>query len=264
MPRRVEVINADIATLTAEADHVLRIHYELNDPWLLYLELQSSNKLGWPDRMLYKSTALRKRHELLVHSLILLLRPDAKASDLSGVLKLQIASDKPPYLEFRYQVINSWELSSNALLRGNLGLLPLAPLTDDAAPRLPEIISKIDERIRQELSWEESEKLRTSTMLLMGLRYETDFISKIINGVMPMVLENSSIIQSALAKGKVEGIELGRLQEVKAVLIRQGKAKFGAPDPNALAQLDSIQDLEYLEKLAEELLTVNSWQSLLE
>src|SRR5579864_3722066 len=69
--QRVDVIDADISTLTASSDKVLRVH-DVGAPWLLNPELQADHELGLPEKLHFKSVALHKRHKLLVRSVVFL------------------------------------------------------------------------------------------------------------------------------------------------------------------------------------------------
>lgn len=59
-------------------------------------------------------------------------------------------------------------------------------------------------------------------------------------------------------------LEKGGLKEAKRMILRMGVIRFGGPPGEAIkAQLEAIDDLELLERLGEQLLTVNSWEELL-
>jgi hypothetical protein len=98
--RRVDVIDADIATLTGAADKVLLVHGAAGD-WIMNLELQAGHRLNLPDRMHLNSTALYHRHHILVRSVVVLLRREALASNLTGVLELRLPDENEPYDVFR-------------------------------------------------------------------------------------------------------------------------------------------------------------------
>src|SRR5437870_6351451 len=76
LPRAaVELIDADVSTVTAAADKVLRVLEP--KPWLAHLELQSSRDRELPDRKLQYNVLLDRRHQLPVQSIVVLLRPEA-------------------------------------------------------------------------------------------------------------------------------------------------------------------------------------------
>src|SRR5690242_19836508 len=68
----VEVINADLSTVSAEADKVLRREYPVRS--LIHLELQASRDPKLGIRALRYAALLFERHQLPVHSVMILLR----------------------------------------------------------------------------------------------------------------------------------------------------------------------------------------------
>jgi len=122
-----DVIDADIATVSGAADKALRVR--ANPPYLLHLEFQSGHdSVRLPRKLHLRSTLLENRHEMLVRTAVVLLKPQADAPALSGIRDLAFP-DEPPYDLFRYQVIRVWQLPPEGLLRGGLGTLPLAPIS---------------------------------------------------------------------------------------------------------------------------------------
>jgi hypothetical protein len=55
----------------------------------------------------------------------------------------------------------------------------------------------------------------------------------------------------------------GELKEVRKILIRLGRVRFGRLDKATRATLEAIDDLERLETLSERVLTATSWADLL-
>ena len=77
-------------------------------PALVHLELESSSHLGIPDDLLRYNVLLRHQTGLPVHSVLMLLRPKANASDQTGALVVP-GADGRPYLDFRYTVVRVWQ-----------------------------------------------------------------------------------------------------------------------------------------------------------
>src|SRR6516162_1148968 len=72
---RVEVIDADLATVTAAADRVLRVHDD--PPWLLHLELQSSRDPDLLTNLHVYNALLERRYSPPVRTAVILLRRSA-------------------------------------------------------------------------------------------------------------------------------------------------------------------------------------------
>src|SRR5947209_16713626 len=79
----VEVIDADISTVSAASDKVLRVLDPT--PWLLHIEFQSSTDAGLAERVHWYNALLRHRHKAPVSSLVVLLRPEADSMKLTGL-----------------------------------------------------------------------------------------------------------------------------------------------------------------------------------
>lgn len=247
---RVETIEADLATVTAAADKVLRIGGP--PAWLLNLELQANRDPDLAARLHLYNTLLGRRHGLPVWSMVLLLRREADAPELTGAWQCQFPGEAP-YLTFRYQIVRAWETPADVFLNGGLGLVPLAPLAAVTEDALPQVIHRMHERIRAEGPPGEADVLWTAAAVLMGLRYSDERIEELFQGVQGM--EESTFVQAMMRKGAI--------REAKAILLRQGTKRFGAPDAAAREALEAVRDLNQLERLGERLLDVTSWQDLL-
>lgn len=246
----VEMVDADLATVTAAADRVLCVHE--NPPWLFHLELQSSRDRGLLPNLHVYNGLLERQHGLLVRTVVVLLRRSADSADLTGEY-LRGFPGEPPYLVFRYQLVRLWELPATTFLNGGLGIVPLAPLSDIVEANLPGVIARMQERIGQEATPEEAGTLWTAADVLMGLRYPRNLVAQLLQGV--HVMKESVTYQAIVEEGVIRGAH--------EFLLRQGRKKFGAPDERTESTLRSITDLDRLNYLSERLLDVSTWAELL-
>ncbi len=119
--RDVEVINADLPTIAAEADKLFRIAEP--SPHLVHSEFETSYKAEHPRKGLRYSVLARVRHGLPVQTIFVLLRPEADGPAFTGTLE-----DEWPvgtrYLHFRYNVLRIWEMPPQVFLKGDLATLP--------------------------------------------------------------------------------------------------------------------------------------------
>jgi predicted transposase YdaD len=95
----VELLDADLSTVTSEADKVLRVGRP--SPWLLHVELQSGQDAGMGQRLLRYNVLLTARHDLPAHSAVVLLRPAADGPGITGLLERALPG-QASYLTFRY------------------------------------------------------------------------------------------------------------------------------------------------------------------
>ena len=221
----VAVIDADVSTVTAAADKVIRLQTTAGE-CLLDLEAQSSFDADKPGRMLLYSVILNQRHRLPVRSVMVLLRREANATALTGVVELRYAPTEPPYLTFHYTVIRLWQQPLAPLLNGPIGLLPLAPLTDEAEADIQGVVDHVIRRLRVETPREEAAKMETATFILMGMRYDKAILARLYQGVRDM--EESSGYQLIMERGEQKALirtllDLGSLGRTRCLLSRDSR-----------------------------------------
>jgi predicted transposase YdaD len=253
----VRLIDADLATVTAEADKVLRV--DETEPWLAHFELQAAYQRRLGRRTLRYNVLLDDRHGVPVESFVILLRPEADGPAVMGVVERR-RRDGRTDLRFEYTVVRAWQQPVDRVLRGGLATLPLAPLADAPPSELPQVIRRIDERLRREARPNESATLWTATYLLLGLRYPAEFAHALLKGVRNM--KESTTYQAILEEGHAKGVEEGSLEEARELLLRLGRKRFGAPDRRVSSAIQRL-DVKKLEQLVDRLLDASSWTELL-
>src|SRR5690242_9359117 len=97
-----EVIDADLSTVTAATDKVLRIRGP--EDALMHFDFQAGPDATLPPRSHCYNALLEGRHELPVHTVVVLLRPEANLRSITGVYERRFPGAAEPYLVFRYQV----------------------------------------------------------------------------------------------------------------------------------------------------------------
>jgi predicted transposase YdaD len=266
----ITVIDADLSTVTTQADKIIRV--DDPEPWLLHIDLQASWKGSLDRRALKYNVLAHDRHELPVHSALVLLRPEADATSLTGIYRYQ-----PPHggseVVFSYQVVRLWQQPVELFLGGGPGVLPLAPLCAVAWEALPGVIRQMEARIEAEAPPGARATLWTSTYILLGLRFPPEAAAELLRGVRDM--KESSTYQAILDEGRSEGIELGRSEgiqlgrsegsvaEARRLLLLLGIARFGPPDEQVRAAIEGMDSIERLEPLTVRVLDAAGWDELL-
>jgi predicted transposase YdaD len=253
----IDVIDADLATVLAEADKVFRVNERR--PWLMHFELQVSYDADLPQRMLRYNVLLKNRHHLPVHSVVILLRPKADGPEMTGVVRHTLGDEC--YLEFHYRVFRIWQNPVEAVLAAGVGTLPLAPLADVRLPDLPGVIGQMKGRMSADVRPSEAAQLWTATYVLMGLRYDQALAGELLKGVRAM--EESVTYQEIIRKGKAEGRAEGLAEEAQRILFLVGSDAFGQPDRATKATITGLTNRQQLEALIQRVRTVKSWQELL-
>ena len=268
-PGRLKVIDSNLSTVTAESDKVLWV--EDPEPWIEHIELQAGRDVGLQDRGHTYSTLLHAHHKVPVRTVMVLLRPAADGPELTGILEKKWHNGEV-YDWFRYHVVRVWQQPVDLLLACGLTVLPLAPVSDVQAEKLPGVLMAISDRLAREASPEEAATLWNATRILMGLRYPEKQVDSIIEGVSAMLfgirgIEESSVYQGILKKGEAigetKGEAKGEVNEARKILLRQGSKKLGPPDEQVSARIAEITELDRLHVLLERILDASSWDELL-
>lgn len=252
-PPAVRLVDADVSTVTTDADKVIRV--DGPTPWLLHLDIQAHWDSAMDRRLLRYNALLHYRHAVPVASAVVILRSAANMTALTGVLPVRPPIG--PAWEFRYEVVRVWQRPATDFLGGPLGLLPLAPLAAMPRPDVSAVIEQMRTRLGDEPDRQLAAKLWAATYVLMGLRYDRPVIDNLLSGVMQM--EESVTYQAILQRGAQQGA----IAESRATILRQGRKKFGPPAAEVEAAVNAIADLPRLEALSDRLLDVATWDDLL-
>ncbi len=113
----VEPLDSDLST-TQQADRLLKVNAD--PPYALHLELESSAALGMPERLLRYNVNAWAANGLPVHSVVVLLRPKASASDLTGELT-RVGVNGREVHRFSYDVLRVWQEPVDGLI-ASLGM----------------------------------------------------------------------------------------------------------------------------------------------
>jgi hypothetical protein len=253
----VAPLNVDLSTVTTAADLV----FGLGDPLkeIIHIDCQASAKADLPADLHAYNSLLHRRCKVPVHTIVLLLRPEARHRELTGTLKYA-ARPRRGGTTFKYEVIPLWKRPVEHFLNGPLGIAPLAVLSRLPAniPReqgLAGVIQRLCERLQQEAPPEKFGKLLTSAFVLTGLRVPLQQQAKaLFRGVQGM--EESSTYLAILDEG--------RLDHARNVVLRLGQKKFGPAGDDVVTAVKGIDDLDRLDRLIEGYTKASSWHELLQ
>jgi hypothetical protein len=271
-------LDSDLAT-TLQADRVYLI--ESTKPYILHLELEANPRRGIPPELLRYNTLVAHHRDLPVETVLILLRPKAVASDMTGHFERKSVTGNP-ITTFHYHIERIWERSVEFWLGHGIGLSPLALLTDEAEQNLGSALNRVHERLVADHTDDSTMRsLLGSSYILCGLRYQSERIAETFRRL-AMLMEESTTYQEILKKGVSQGISQGISQGLsqgisqgisqglrqglsqgeRTVLLRVGTKRFGEPSEAIYTKLQGISDPARLESLAERLLDVHSWEEL--
>jgi hypothetical protein len=252
----VKLLNVDLSTVTASADLVLGLGEPLQE--IVHMDFQSS-AAAWKhaDAMAYHSLLFAHYH-VPVHTVIILLRPQAAHSNMTGSIRYAPRPGRGN-MDFGYEIVPLWERPAEELLAGDVGVTPLAMLG-----RLPEKLSleeglaavagRVVERLVREAPPERVKKLVTDAYLLTGLRVRRDVARGIFQGV--RVMHESDTYLAILDEGE----EKTRREDILVV----GEERLGPPDEAVRSQLANITDLDRLKRMLRRAAKAANWQEILE
>jgi hypothetical protein len=251
----VRLLNVDLSTVTTAADLILGLGEPLGE--IIHLDFQS-RAAAWKhaDLMVYNALLFAHYH-VPVHTIVLLLRPEAAHANLNGVIRYAARPGRGS-MDFGYEVVRLWERPAEELLAADLGVTPLALLG-----RLPEDVSledgltvvaqRLAERLEKEAPPDRVKKLLTDAFLLTGLRVRRDVAARIFGGVRAM--QESDTYLMILDEGQ----EKATREDVLLV----GEERFGPSDESVRTQLKAITDLPRLKRMVRRAVKAMSWQEIL-
>jgi hypothetical protein len=148
-------------------------------------------------------------------------------------------------------------MSAESLMAGGLGAAPLALLTDDAAPRLAEMVSRFADRVDREApAPADASLLLSCAFILLGLRYDKAVGRALYEGVQKMRESSTyqAILEERREEGLTKGMVLGRQEALLAVL----HERFPVVPPEVEARIRASTDLDRLQAAIRQALHINS------
>jgi hypothetical protein len=250
------LLNVDLSTVTTAADLVVGIGAPPAE--VVHVDFQSSAAAWKHASVLVYNALLYAEYHVAVHSIVVLLRPQAAHSHLSGVVSYTAGSGRGS-MNFTYEVVRLWERPAEAFLAGALGTAPFGMLgalpegvpTPDALTR---VAQRLIERVDREAPAEQGRKLLTAAFLLTGLRVKRDVAREVFRGVRGM--KDSDTYLAILDEGRED--------EAKKVILLIGEERFAPADESVKARLNAVTDLDRLERMIRRAAKATSWEEVLE
>src|SRR5205085_2707298 len=153
------------STVSAATDIVLA---DANPPTknVATLDFQAGPDPCIDDRVLMYQAILRNRFHLPVHSVVLLLRPDAYRPPMTGGVLYETADGRGK-MDFRYEMVRLWEIPASKLLEAGIGAATLAvlgelPRRKNLEAEISDVLRELDRRFRAEVQSPDVDVLRTT------------------------------------------------------------------------------------------------------
>jgi len=251
----VAVLNIDLSTVTTAADVVFGLGQPLQE--IIHLDFQSGASATKHADVLVYSALLHRQYRVPVHSIVVLLRPEAAHPNLNGRVAYAARPGRGR-MAYEYEVVRLWERPAADLLAGDVGVAPLAvlgqlPAGADLETGLAGVVQRLMERLQREALPDQMRRLLTAAFVLAGLRVSRQKALTLFQGVRAMHESDTYLYI----------LDEGRIDQTKKLILRLGQKSLGAPGESVAATLAGITDLERLERMADQLRDVRSWEDLL-
>jgi predicted transposase YdaD len=249
--------DADLSTITRQADYVLRVA----DPeYLAHLEFLGYYDTSMVRRLVLYAALAYHNHGLNVETALVLLRKEADSPALTGRIDYGSGS-------LKYRVIRIWEIGQDDLLNLPISLLPIAPVGNIAREELPSLVQQMDTAFAQaEVTSKRESDLWVETYLLLGLKYDQDFARNLLKPVVGKMRESTTyqaILEEGMELGEEKGKIEGKIEGELAALEIVGLNRFGEPSSTVREALGRITSPQRLEELLKRAFQVESWDDLL-
>jgi hypothetical protein len=249
-------LNVDLSTVTTAADVVIGLGQPLQE--IVHLDFQASADKHKDADVLAYNGLLYRQYRVPVHSILVLLRPQAAHSEVTGSI-IYAARPGRGNMNFGFEIVRLWERSAEALLNGPVGTAPLAmlgalPEGADLVQGLTGIAQQLIERLEREAAPRQKKLLLTAAFVLTGLRIKRNQAKQVFAGVRNM--RESDTFLAIIDEGR----------EIQARRDIRGLAKqiLGEPDEQTVTLLEGITDIERLERIHDRIVKASSWQDLLD
>jgi hypothetical protein len=201
-------------------------------------------------RLRLYNSVFEYRHERIVLSVPVLLRPEADSPQWNGLLQRGFPREEP-LSTLRYEVIRVWQVPVEQLLTGGLGTLPLAPISAVPSGEHRRVIDRM-KRLSGVKPPQRVAEIWVAAKMLLGLRYDDAFAQALFAEVLGM--EESATYQALVRRTRAE--------EARRLLLMLGETNFGPPDAAVRSALESMDDPAEIEALGIRFVNAGSWQEL--
>jgi hypothetical protein len=231
---------------------------------IIHLRIQKWYQPDLDRHLFEESRKLERKYGKMPVVLVFLMWPPAEGPGMTGRYQERDAKGKVKRV-FTYTLRRAWELTPEEMVHSPSTML-LAPLTKGAKQRMPEIVQMVKKGLAQcqadaetvQLVWE-------AVYWAMGLICDLDEAHRAMGDVLAIV-EKSRNYVSAKGQGFMDAYSAAQTEgqpvAARALILRQATRRFGDL-PGSADTLAATTALEDLEALAQRVLTVADWSSLL-
>ena len=266
----VEERPSEIESLKREVDALLEVTAN-GQPMLLHIEFQTYNDATMATRLLLYNVSLMNVYQLPVLSCVIYLLRDGTVSQ--SPLDVFVPTGHLTH-KFYFESIEIGQFTPEDMFNmGSEALIALVPLTQGGTNR--STLLRIFEELKQQRGQEQAEIQATEieviafTLASFVLQRsknipDQEWLIRRFREMHDIMLDTpimQEILREGMEKGREEGIELGRLEATRHILLILTEKRFPELAPLAQEQSSNIQDLEVINNL---IVAVSSAQNELE
>ncbi|HEY8505824.1 MAG TPA: hypothetical protein VIL46_14660 [Gemmataceae bacterium] len=124
---------------------------------------------------------------------------------------------------------------------------------------MPDLVRRIDQRLRRETTREQVGRLLTASYILAGFKDPEQKAKGRFRG--SDIMHESETYQAIVEEGEAKG----RIAEAREMVLRQGQKRFGEPDEAVRSALLAVTDRGRLERMNDRLWdgAAKDWSDLL-
>jgi hypothetical protein len=112
----LRLLNVDLSTVTSATDVVIGLGDPLRE--IVHFDFQASAAASKHVDVLVYNALLHRQHRVPVHTLVVLLRPEAAHANLNGTVAYTARPGRGK-MDFGYEVIRLWRIPVDQLLAGD-------------------------------------------------------------------------------------------------------------------------------------------------
>lgn len=252
----------DIEPEPSSIDSLMRGEIKGGKEMIFLIRMQKWYEPDFDRLQFQEALRLEGLHGIRPQVLVVLLWPSADGPGITGRYLGTDHSGKKT--TFTYTVRRTWEMLPEEALVAPSTMM-FATLARGAKKRMPEILDRIDKGISDHPDKRLREAVWVTTYWAMGMVCTLEEAHAALGdrlAIIQAIKDYRTAQGNCFLSGHEEGMKDGPLLAARALLLRQGRIRFGS-DSDQEAKLTAIDQMPVLEGMVRQILTAPDWATLL-
>jgi hypothetical protein len=264
LPAYARNLEIDLEPSGPSIDTYLKVGLAAGGTTIVHIRIQKWYQPDLDRHLFEASQKIERKHGQMPMVAVFLMWPPAEGPGMTGRFEVLDAMGNVTHI-FTYTIRRAWEMTA-AEVTQSPGTMMLAPLTQRARERMPEIVRMIKQGLeRNQADARTREMAWIAVYWAMGLTCDLDEAHRALGDVLPFI-HSTQHYRNAKGQAFLEAYssaqQEGRRQAGRDLVLRQATRRFG-PDAHSAAAIASIAEPDELDALAQRVLTAADWTSLL-